>query len=105
MNQKTQAVIAGCILAGTVLLLAAVIYLAFWFPHTAAVLAEQGRQLSLAERSMVSLSRLSQQPGLPLLTTLAFSFVGSLVWLIVAMQKGRKESANQPMQAPRFPLA
>ena len=95
MNQKAQAVIAGCTLAGTVLLLVAVIYLVFLFPHKAAVWADQARQLSVVEQSMVSLSTLSKQLVFPLLTALALSFVGSLVWLIVAMQTGRGESASR----------
>jgi hypothetical protein len=98
MNKKTQAVIASCVLAGSVLVTGVILYLAVAFPRTVAVWADQGRELSAGEMLMANLSNLAKTSGLPLLALLMLSLVASLVWLVVSIRESGGDSANQQMQ-------
>ena len=91
MNGKTQAVLAGCMVIGTDILMGIEIYLAFVFPKTIAMWNETGKQLSESERAMVGISRLAQLVGLPILAILSLVLAGSLVWLVMAMRKRQAE--------------
>jgi len=85
MNRKTKIVTASCLLGGSIILLAAVIYLVFVFPKTIAVWADQGQQLSAAEMLMVKLTNLSRDFALPILGLLVLLIVALPVWLAEAM--------------------
>ena len=105
MNKKTQITIASCLLSGSIILLAAVIYLVFVFPATIHVWAHEVRHLNTAEQFMVRLSNLSKNLRLPSLGLLMLSFIASLIWLAVTIHAKREDSANQPMEATREPRA
>jgi len=94
MNKKAQAVLASCVLAGSVILTGVMIYLAVVFPRRVAVWADQGKQLSSGEMLMVNLSNMVTTFGLPLLGLLMLLGVASLIWLVVALGAMRKDSAN-----------
>ena len=102
MNRKTQKTTAACLLSGSIILIGGVIYLAFVFPKTGEEWMHQARQLSTPEMFMVNVSHLTIDLGLPVLGLLMFSIVASLVWLVVAIQAKRKDSANQQMHGTAY---
>jgi hypothetical protein len=72
-------------LGGSIILLAAAIYLVFVFPNTIAVWENQGTQLSAAENFMVRLTSLSRDFALPILGLLMLLIVALPVWLADAL--------------------
>ena len=70
-------------------------YLAFIFPKTMALWADQGRALSFAERSLANLSGLCQSYGLLLIPALLLVVVGGGVWAVFASMGSRQEAANK----------
>ena len=94
MMKKMQAVIAACVVAGSVILIGITVHLAFLFPKTVAVWADQGKQLSVLEQFMANFSNLAKVFGLPILGLLMLVTVASLVWLAVSIAGKQKESAN-----------
>ena len=94
MCRKMQAGIASSALAGSVIIMGAMIYLAFAFPKTVAVWADQGRQLTAVEVFIANLSNMVKSFGFPLLGLLTLLGVASLVWLVVSISGMRNDAAN-----------
>ena len=93
--KKIQSCVAAVLALFGVLALAGVIHLAFVFPKTVAVWADEGRALSVVQQALVNLSSLCKSLGLLLVPVLLLAIVGCGVWAVLAGAAVTKESANQ----------
>jgi len=100
MNKTTQIKIAAVLAVLMFGALAAVVYLAFVFPKTLALWAEQGRPLSVAEQTIANLSMFCRSFGLFLFPLLLIVVVGSVVWAAVAGHGIKSGTANPPGLRP-----
>ena len=73
------------------MLVACYLVLIFYVPHLAAIWKEQGRALSVLERTVVSIGQVAQSQGFQLLGFLALLFAGALVWRVVAQVQWSRE--------------
>lgn len=99
--KKTQVLFIGVLGLLAVLALGGVIYLAFVFPKTVAVWADEGRALSVAEQTLANLSSLCVAFGLFLAPALLLGVVGCAVWAVYAANRTGHESANRRMGGAR----
>jgi len=104
MNKKTQITMASCLLSGSVILIGAIIYLAFVFPKTEHLWMKQGRltsQLSATEMLMVNASKMCKTLGFILVPAFLLAIIGSATWAVLAVRRNRQESANQGIEHTR----
>ena len=84
MNKAAQSKLALIMAALGLVILAAVLYLAFIFPKTMAVWMEEGKSLSMAEQIVRRLSVFCQCYGLILLPWLIAGIVACVLWSVMA---------------------
>ena len=84
MSKRSQIRLSSMILAALILLVACYLVLVFYVPHLTAIWSEQGRALSVVERSVLSIGQVAQSQGFPLFGFLALLLVIALAWRVVA---------------------
>lgn len=99
--KRTKGYFAGALALLAVLVLAGVVHLAFVFPKTISVWADEGRALSAAEQALANLSSFCVSFGLLLIPALLLTVVGCMVWAVLAGRSNKQKSANQPVEGTR----
>jgi len=84
----TQTYVAGGLALLTALLIAGAGYLAFIFPRTMVVWAEEGRALTGFEQTLASLSNFFVNRGSILLPALLLIFIVSIAWTMIGVKRG-----------------
>jgi type II secretory pathway component PulF len=99
--KRTQVLFASAVGLLAALGLAGVLYLAFIFPKTVALWADEGRALSGGEQTLANLGKICTSSGLILIPVLLLAIIGCAVWLVFATARERQESVNKDMNADR----
>jgi len=92
--KKLQVYLATFMGLASALLLVGVVYLAFIFPKTVKVWAEEGIAISVVQQNLVNLSNLCTSLGIIIMPTLLLVVIGCAVWAIFAGMGNKKETAN-----------
>jgi len=95
MNKTAQIRLSLVLAVIALLASTAVIYLAFIFPKTLAVWADEGRALTITEQVAANLSDFCRSSGLILLPLLMVGIVGCAVWAAISTHKLKQEPANK----------
>jgi type II secretory pathway component PulF len=95
--KRIQTYFAGVLALISALVLAVVFYLAFIFPKTVAVWADEGRALSVVQTTLVNLSDVCKSFGLLVIPVLLLILIGCSIWAVVAGMAMKRKTANKAL--------
>jgi type II secretory pathway component PulF len=97
--KRIHTYLAGVLALISGLVLAGVFHLAFIFPKTVALWADEGRDLSVVQTALVNLSEVCKSFGLLVIPVLLAILIGCSIWAVVAGMAMKRKTANKPLQA------
>jgi type II secretory pathway component PulF len=95
--KRIHTYLAGILALISALVLAGVFHLAFIFPKTVAVWADEGRDLSVVQTTLVNLSEVCKSFGLFVIPILLLIFIGCSIWAVIAGMAMQRKSANNAL--------